>query len=64
MTALIALAVIATAFAGLFFMARKAGEDKAENAANKEALHEIVEAVRPATDVDLQRVRERFQRRD
>jgi Na+-translocating ferredoxin:NAD+ oxidoreductase RnfG subunit len=62
MTAIIALAVIATAFTALFYMARKAGVDKAENAANKEAIHDILEATRPATAVELEHVRKSWRR--
>lgn len=62
MTALISLGVIVAALAAMFFMARKAGVDKAENAANKEALHDILEATRPATNTELERVRGGFRR--
>lgn len=62
MTALIALAVIATAFTALFYMARRSGVDKAENAANKEALHDILEATRPATTTQLDDVRKSWKR--
>lgn len=62
MTALIALAAIAAAFTALFYMARKAGVDKAENAANKEALKDVVKANAPATADDIKRVQSLFRR--
>lgn len=41
---------------------KQAGADAAGNAANKEALNEVVEANRPATAAELDDVRKRFER--
>jgi hypothetical protein len=63
--ALIALGFSIIGFLGWYgHRLAKAGEDAAGNKANKEALNEIVEAARPATTVELERMRDRFQRRD
>ena len=62
MTTLIGIGVIILAFGAILWRASKAGADGAENKANKEALNEIVEAARPATTVELEEVRKKFNR--
>jgi len=61
-TTLISIAVIILGFGAILWRASKAGADGAENKANKEALNEIMEAARPATTVDIERVRDKYSR--
>ena len=62
MTTLIGIGVIVLAFGAILWGARKAGTDAVKAQANEQAVKDILETVRPATDTERQRVRSLFRR--
>lgn len=62
MTTLIGIGVIVLALGAILWGARKAGADHVKAQANEQAVKDILEAVRPATDTERQRVQSLFRR--
>lgn len=62
MTAIIGLGVAGLAFLALFLLGRKAGKDAVKAKTSEKTIEQIVDAVRPPTDVELDRVRNKYRR--
>jgi hypothetical protein len=62
MTAIIGLALTGAAFLALFLFGRRAGKDAANAKTAEKTIEQIVDAVRPPTDVELDRVRSKYRR--
>lgn len=62
MTTLIGIGVIVLALGAILWGARKAGADHVKAQANEQAVKDIIDAVRPPTVVELERVRDKFKR--
>lgn len=62
MTAIVGLGIAGLAFLALFLFGRKAGKDAHRAATSEKTIEQIVDAVRPPTDVDIERVSKRYRR--
>jgi hypothetical protein len=62
MTAVVGLIATGIAFLALFLFGRKAGKDAVKAKTSEKTIEQIVDAVRPPTDVDVDRVRSRYRR--
>jgi uncharacterized membrane protein YdjX (TVP38/TMEM64 family) len=62
MIAIIGLAVTGLAFLALFLFGRRAGKDAVKAKVAEKTIEQIVDAVRPPTDVELDRVRSKYRR--
>lgn len=62
MSWLIGLAVTGLSFLALYLFGRRAGKDAAKAKVAEKTIEQIVDAVRPPTDVDVERVRNRYRR--
>ncbi len=62
MTAVVGLIATGIAFLALFLFGRKAGKDAVKAKVAEKTIEQIVDAVRPPTDVDVDRVRSRYRR--
>jgi hypothetical protein len=62
MTAVVGLIATGIAFMALFLFGRKAGKDAVKAKTSEKTIEQIVDAVRPPTDVDVERVRSRYRR--
>ena len=62
MTAVVGLIATGIAFMALFLFGRKAGKDAVKAKTSEKTIEQIVDAVRPPTDVELDRVRSRYRR--
>jgi hypothetical protein len=62
MTAIIGLGIAGLAFLALYLFGRKAGKDAAKAKTSEKTIEQIVDAVRPPTDVELDRVRSKYRR--
>ena len=62
MTILISIAIIAALFGGITWFSRKAGADSVMASTNKEVVNEIVDANRPVSSDELNRVRSKYSR--
>jgi hypothetical protein len=58
----IGLALTGIAFLTMFLLGRRAGKDAVKAKASEKTIEQIVDAVRPPTDVDVDRVRSRYRR--
>jgi type II secretory pathway pseudopilin PulG len=61
-TTLIGIGVIVLALGAILWRASKAGADEVKAKANEQAVKDIIEAVRPASDADLRRVQSKYRR--
>jgi hypothetical protein len=61
-TTLIGIGVIVLALGAILWKASKAGADHVEAKANEQAVKDILESARPATDTERQRVQSLFRR--
>lgn len=62
MTAIIGLTLAGLAFLALFLFGRRAGKDAVKAKVAEKTIEQIVDAVRPPTDVELDRVRQKYRR--
>ncbi len=62
MTAIIGLALAGLAFLALFLFGRRAGKDAANAKTAEKTIEQIVDAVRPPTDVELDELRKKYRR--
>jgi hypothetical protein len=62
MTAIIGLGIAGLAFLALYLFGRKAGKDAAKAKTSEKTIEQIVDAVRPATDVELDELRKKYRR--
>ena len=62
MTAIIGLGVAGLAFLALFLFGRRAGKDAHRAATSEKTIEQIVDAVRPPTDVELGELRKKYRR--
>jgi uncharacterized membrane protein YdjX (TVP38/TMEM64 family) len=58
----IGIALTSAAFLALFLFGRRAGKDAVKSEVAEKTIEQIVDAVRPPTDVDIDRVRSRYRR--
>lgn len=58
----IGIALTGIAFLTLFLFGRRAGKDAVKAKVAEKTIEQIVDAVRPPTDVELDRVREKYRR--
>jgi len=62
MTAVVGLIATGIAFLALFLFGRKAGKDAVKAKTSEKTIEQIVDAVRPPTDVELDELRKKYRR--
>jgi hypothetical protein len=62
MTAIIGLGIAGLAFLALYLFGRKAGKDAVKAKTSEKTIEQIVDAVRPPTDVELDELRKKYRR--
>jgi len=62
MTAIIGLGITGLAFLALFLFGRRAGKDAVKSEVAEKTIEQIVDAVRPPTDVELDELRKKYRR--
>ncbi len=62
MTAIIGLILAGAAFLALFLFGRRAGKDAVKAKVAEKTIEQIVDAVRPPTDVELDELRKKYRR--
>lgn len=62
MSQIIGVIIVVGIIGAILWFARKAGTDSAQNGAAQDALKDINDALRPITDDELKRVRDKYKR--